>query len=34
LSASVVMSAFFLVVIVFMVSLIIGLGTRNWGRCL
>lgn len=34
LSAIVVKVAFVLVPVVFMFSLILGLGARNWGRCL
>lgn len=34
LSAAVVRTAFLFVPAVFIVSLVVGLGTRNWGRCL
>jgi hypothetical protein len=34
LAAAVVEIAFLLVPVVFMLSLIMGLGARNWGRCL
>jgi len=32
--AAVIKIVFFVVPVVFMVSLVIGLGARNWGRCL
>ena len=34
LAAAVVEIAFLLVPVIFMLSLIMGLGARNWGRCL